>query len=264
MTTKAMLIDVNMCGGCNSCVEACMKKQGFPGDPKEVKELSATARTVLETAGDYNVRKMCRHCNDPACVAACPARALVRTSWGAVTYDADRCLGCRYCMLACPFDIPRYEWHSIAPRIQKCDLCWDRVEQGQVPACAEACPSGATIFGDRDELIAEARNRIAECPDEYLDYVYGENDHGGGAILMIGPKELGVLRGGVDFPDGSPAEIARGILKNVPGFEVVGAAALFGIYWFVGRRNRVMAQKARERAEGLPAIGRKERNHVSA
>ncbi|MCB9834186.1 MAG: 4Fe-4S dicluster domain-containing protein [Planctomycetes bacterium] len=267
MKTMGMLIDVNMCGGCHECMAACMKKQGFEGDPEQVTKLSATARTILEHAGDYNVRKFCRHCIDPACVGACPAKALVRTDYGAVKYDSDRCMGCRYCMISCPYDIPRYEWDEVAPKIQKCDMCWDRIEAGGIPACAEACPAGATLFGEREELLAEARTRIQDAPEEYLDYIYGEHDNGGYAILMIGPKEIAAVRGGIDFADSSPAAIARGVLKQLPGFAVVGAAALFGIYWFAGRRNRVMAEKARARTDDRlpkPPKGGKESNHVTA
>ena len=114
---------------------------------------------------------------------------------------------------------------------------------------------------------AEARTRIQDAPEEYLDYIYGEHDNGGYAILMIGPKEIAAVRGGIDFADSSPAAIARGVLKQLPGFAVVGAAALFGIYWFAGRRNRVMAEKARARTDDRlpkPPKGGKESNHVTA
>ena len=131
---------------------------------------------MVEGPGHAYVRKQCRHCLEPACASACPVGALHKTDLGAVVYDAARCMGCRYCMMACPYGIPRYTWDAAVPYVRKCILCYSRIEQGRQPACTEACPSKATIFGDRDELLAEAHRRIAENPGQYGKKVWGEKE----------------------------------------------------------------------------------------
>lgn len=245
MATMGMLIDVTYCGGCNDCVAACMKKQGFPGDPKKVKDLSAESRTALLPRGEFTVRKLCRHCVDPSCATACPSDALVRTDYGAVKYEASKCMGCRYCMISCPFGVPAYEWDSLTPKVQKCDMCWDRIEAGKIPACAEACTQEATIFGEREELLKIARERMAEYPEDYDPHICGEHDEGGAAILMIGPPGIGPLRAGDHSEGASHAARPRDFLRSIPGMGVAGSAAL-AMVWFCRRRDEV---KARERKQ---------------
>ena len=167
---KAMLIDIKRCIGCGSCETACKQLHGFNTDPEPT--LSDTAFTVIESRGDKFVRKVCMHCNDPACASACPVGAIKKTALGPVVYDADKCIGCRYCMLACPYQVPRYQWSKLAPFVKKCDLCSERVKAGEQPACTEACPVQASVFGDRDELIADAWNRI-RTDSSYVPRIYG-------------------------------------------------------------------------------------------
>src|SRR5512140_1585048 len=162
---KGLLIDITKCIGCGACREACREKNGLPESTDT--DLSERTFTVIKTKGGINYRKLCMHCVDPACASACPVGALKKTSHGPVTYDADRCMGCRYCMVACPFGVPRYEWSKALPLVRKCIFCPDRVSKGQPSACAEACPTGATQFGERDELIREAHKRIAAEPGKY-------------------------------------------------------------------------------------------------
>ncbi len=147
---KAMLIDIKRCVGCLSCETACKQLHGFSPEPEPT--LSDTAFTVVETRGAKFVRKICMHCNDPACASACPVGALSKTPLGPVVYNADKCIGCRYCMLACPYQVPRYQWTKLAPFVKKCDMCSERIKAGKSTACAEACPVQATIFGNRDDL----------------------------------------------------------------------------------------------------------------
>ena len=138
------------------------------------------------------MRVQCRHCLDPACAAACPVGALYTTESGAVAYDADICMGCRYCMVACPFRMTRYEWDSPMPRVRKCILCHDALKSGELdqPACTAACPTKATIFGERDALLAEARRRIEAAPDKYIHHIWGEHEVGGTSVLYISDVEL--------------------------------------------------------------------------
>ena len=179
---KAMLIDIKRCIGCGSCETACKQLHGFNTDPEPT--LSDTAFTVIESRGDKFVRKVCMHCNDPACASACPVGAIKKTALGPVVYDADKCIGCRYCMLACPYQVPRYQWSKLAPFVKKCDMCSERVKAGGQPACTEACPVQASIFGDRDELIADAWNRI-RTDSSYVPRIYGTTEAGGGSVLFV-------------------------------------------------------------------------------
>ncbi len=243
MAKKAILVDVARCIGCNMCVEACHESHGNPGTPTE--KLSANTFTVVEERGDYFVRKLCMHCEDPSCASVCPVAAFTKTDVGAVVYDPDRCIGCRYCMIACPFDVPRYEWDTAKPFVKKCDMCYDRVRQGEQTACAEACWEDATNFGDRDEMLAEARRRITDEPDVYLDHIYGEHEVGGTSVLILLPKEyesLGLRKlSGTEMP-----QLTWNVLSQIPSLVLVLGTALSGIWWITNRRDEV------SRAEGTP------------
>jgi formate dehydrogenase iron-sulfur subunit len=248
MKPKALLFDMLNCGGCARCVKACMDLHGFAGDPERVKDLSATAYTCLRQEGeDYTVRNLCRHCLDPACASVCPVGALVKTEEGPVVWEGDRCLGCRYCMVACPFSIPRYEWDSTVPCVRKCDMCIDRIREGKRPACAEACPHDATVFGDRDEILAEARRRIKKAPREYHDHVYGETEIGGTSVLFLAPfpvESLGFKK--VLGTEPLPA-LTASVLKKIPTVLVCGGAALLAIWWITKRRDEVAIAEATDR-----------------
>jgi formate dehydrogenase iron-sulfur subunit len=228
-----------------------MKKQGFEGDPKLVEKLSATSYTCMVEDDEENARRnMCRHCVDPACASVCPVGALIKTSEGPVIYDAAKCIGCRYCMVACPFNIPRYEWHNPVPAVQKCDMCFDRVKEGKLPACAEACEYEATVFGTRKELLQIARERIEEDPDDYLDHIYGETEIGGTSVMFITPypvEELGYkpILGEKPLPSLTMRQLDR-----VPAIVVGGSAALMSIWWMTNRRDEVQAWEAEQKANG--------------
>jgi len=173
------------------------------------------------------------HCIEPACVAACPLGALHITPEGAIAYDTDVCFGCRYCMVACPFEVPRYEWSAVKPYIQKCDLCTSngRLPGGKKPACVEACPTGALIFGTRDELLEEAHKRIQANPDKYVNHVYGEHEAGGTHILYLSSMpfdEQGLPQVG-DKP--YPERIKVAMDYAVPSIMVGMTALMTGAYY---------------------------------
>ena len=128
------------------------------------------------------------HCNEPACAAACLTQAMHKTSEGPVIWREDKCMGCRYCMVSCPFDVPKFEYNSANPEVTKCTMCAERQQNGQIPACVENCPAEALVFGTRRELLAEARTRIAENPELYYDHIYGETEAGGTSFLYRGSK----------------------------------------------------------------------------
>ena len=167
MTSKGLLIDISKCVGCRECARACADANNLPQE--EATELSATHYTVVQSYFDDQtfVRRLCMHCNEPTCVSVCLVGAFRKTETGAVVYDESKCIGCRYCMQACPFEVPRYEWSKLSPRVQKCKMCYERVAGGGKTACAEACQFDATVFGDRDDLIKEARRRIDASPGTY-------------------------------------------------------------------------------------------------
>jgi len=239
---KAMLIDVSLCVGCNACQTGCKEENGLP--PNEEKYLSLTAFTALTKHNDLYVRRMCQHCDVPTCVSVCPVGALTKSTAGPVSYDGEKCIGCRYCLQACPFHVPKYEWSSTKPSIRKCKFCPDRIAKGLQPACAEACPTGATIFGNRDELLAEAARRISAEPGKYVTRIYGEHDVGGTSMLYLSPvpfEQLGFdsRLGKIPMP-----MLTMSALSKVPNVLSVGGVLLAGIWWITNRRTEVQAHEA--------------------
>jgi formate dehydrogenase iron-sulfur subunit len=243
-----ILMDLSRCAGCRRCVAACLRSHGAGDDAREeakgAVDLSPRNLTAMRKGEGVWLRDMCRHCLSPACASACPVAALQKSPLGPVTYDESRCIGCRYCMLACPFNVPKYEWESASPRLRKCDLCADRVAGGESPACAAACPYGACVFGPREELLEEARARIRAKPGAYLDHVYGEKEAGGTSVMFLAPfalEELGykAILGTEPLPDRTAAA-----LRRVPAIAVCGGAVLVALWWVLRRRDEVSLAKA--------------------
>lgn len=241
-TKKAMLIDVSLCVGCNACQAGCKAQNGLP--PNEEKYLSLTAYTALSKYNDLYVRRMCQHCDVPTCVSVCPVGALTKSDLGPVSYDGEKCIGCRYCLQACPFHVPKYEWSSTKPSIRKCTFCASRLQKGLPTACSEACPTGATIFGNRDELLVEAAKRISAEPGKYVPRIYGEQDVGGTSMLFISPVPFEQL--GFDSRLGrTPMPLlTMSALSKVPNVLTVGGVLLAGIWWITDRRTEVQAYEA--------------------
>ena len=213
--TYGMLVDTTQCIGCRKCEWGCAQANKLSNEPLEVFEdrsvfdtprrMTARAYTVVnrypnpgnETQPIYT-KTQCMHCLKPACASACIVGAMRRNPSGAVTYDAWKCIGCRYCMVACPFQVPAYEYDNPwTPVVSKCNFCFARVqEEGGVPACADICPPMALTFAKRSELVRMAHERIAAEPGRYYDHLYGEHEVGGTAWLYLTsrpPTELGFL-----------------------------------------------------------------------
>lgn len=202
-----VLVDLTKCNGCRRCEAACREVNGFevPTDEElkdasvfaEYRPLDPTSYTIVnEFPGPGGqgegppiyVKSNCLHCNDPACVSACIVGALRKQANGAVTYDPWKCMGCRYCMVACPFQMPTYEYNNaLTPEVRKCTLCSNEgnPNRGGVPACVQACPKECLTYGKRSELLVRAHQRIAQHPDRYIDHVYGEYEAGGTSWLYV-------------------------------------------------------------------------------
>jgi formate dehydrogenase iron-sulfur subunit len=242
--TAAILTDVTKCIGCEKCVVACKTANHLGDDvPRRwTADDGLTARnwtSIVRGPQRSYARKLCRHCLEPACVSACPVGAMQKTHIGAVVYDAAKCMGCRYCMLACPYGIPRYEWDMAVPYVRKCILCYDRIRVGQQPACTEICPTRATIFGDRTELLAEARRRIAEKPAVYIDKVWGETEAHGSSVLYVSNVDLALLTGGQPLPNDPLPEKTALAMGAVP-YAFCGVLAAMGcINWVIARRIKL-------------------------
>ncbi|MHC4471594.1 MAG: 4Fe-4S dicluster domain-containing protein [Planctomycetota bacterium] len=245
MSHWGILTDVTKCVGCERCVEGCRESNETGRDrswrwQERIDDLSASRWTTVDRLpGGRYVRRQCRHCLSPACASACPVGALTKTPEGAVVYDAAKCMGCRYCMMACPFGIPRYSWETPVPEVRKCVLCFERIAKGEIeePACTAACPAGATVFSrDREELLREAHGRIEKDPGRYLARVWGETEAGGTGVLTISDVDIALPE---TVPDDPLPERTWGALKTVP-FAFFGmGAAMLGLRWIIGRRNRL-------------------------
>ena len=233
------LYDSARCIGCQSCEYACAEANGLPEpedypDPEVLRTTSVKSRTVINSfntdKGEAYAKSQCMHCAQPACVAACLTKAMYKTKEGPVIWKSNKCMGCRYCMLSCPFDVPKFEYHSPNPKILKCDMCFSRLMEGGIPACVENCPAEALMFGTRRELIKEARKRIHEEPDLYIDHIYGEHEAGGTSVLYLSSVPMDQLGFNTSLQKSSYPELSKGFLYSVPTVFVLWPAILLGIH----------------------------------
>lgn len=242
---KGLLFDSTMCVGCGECYNACKAKNKLNETNKDFLKdhLSSDTYTVVEEYGDIYTRKMCMHCQEPTCVSVCPVGAFTKTEIGPVIYDSEKCIGCRYCMQACPHSIPRYEWSKVNPRVRKCIMCYDKLKKGEGTACSEACPSGATLFGDLDELKAEAKKRLKESPGTYYPHVYGLEEAGGSNVLVIASVPFEKLGFSSNLPKEPMSNYTAKALKKVPGVLGFGGVFLTGMYWLTKRKNQIAKEE---------------------
>lgn len=168
--SKGVLVDITRCVGCGSCEVACKMwnnlqyKQSVQDQGSGLDAENWTVVNRVETEKDNEpvwrfVKYQCLHCEEPACVSACFSKAIRKTKDGPVVYDVNLCVGCRYCMLVCPFNVPKYEWDKTFPQVRKCQMCADRVHAGESPACVGVCPAGALTYGERNNLLAMAKEK---------------------------------------------------------------------------------------------------------
>ncbi len=254
--SKGLLIDITQCVGCGACQEACVEANGMLPEADETR-LSGDRYTIVQETpladGETRyVRKLCMHCEHPTCASVCPVGAFSKTAEGPVLYDEGKCIGCRYCMMACPYEIPRYEWESRNPRVRKCVLCAPRLAEGLPTACSEICPTGATLFGERKELLEEAHRRIREQPELYVQQVYGEVEGGGTSVLFLSDRPFSEMGLPGNLPSHAMNEYTEAVLSKLPNVVVVGGSLLSGLYWIINRRIEQTKERNREResAEG--------------
>ena len=267
---KAMLIDTTRCIGCRACQVACKSWHGLPGEPSEFSESWSNPRFLdsnnfvriifreLDNNGgqlSWNfITRRCMHCNDPACASACPVGALEKLSTGPVIYHDERCIGCRYCMMACPFQIPKFQWSSAVPLIRKCDFCADRLAMGLEPACSTACPGEALLFGEREALLRIAHRRIGNHPDRYYPEIYGEKTVGGTANLYltrVSFEALGLHHRGfrTDLGNTPYGIYGREWMSRVPWVALGVGGLAVGLHFIYKRRAEVQEHRSQEGKE---------------
>ena len=254
-----VLHDISRCVGCRACEEACNKVNelslpDLPFDDKHVldkkRRTTTDAYTVVNSYKNINDRApvfrkiQCNHCLEPACVSACFVRAFKKSKAGPVIYNASVCVGCRYCMVACPFEIPTYEYDDpFTPRVVKCTMCAPRIEKGQLPGCVEACPKEALTYGKRSDLIKMAHDRISKYPDQYINHIYGEYEMGGTSWLYISGvdfKDIGMRE---DLGVTSAPALTHSALSLVPMVVGLWPVFLAGMYGMSKRREKVAEQE---------------------
>jgi len=241
--SKSILVDTTRCIGCGSCVAACKETNGLPpSDTLLDLQLSAETLNVVQTHGSIFVRRFCMHCQEPTCASVCPVGALRKTPAGPVVYDPDKCMGCRYCMMACPFDIPRYEWKVVLPKVKKCTMCAPRQAQGRQPACTEACPVQASVFGERQELLREAEKRLGAEPAKYIHHIYGEQEVGGTSVLYLSALPFEQLGLPTNLPRDPMPLLTYRVLSKIPNLVTLGGTLLGGLWWITKRREEVAKQ----------------------
>jgi Fe-S-cluster-containing dehydrogenase component len=248
---RGVLVDTTVCVGCRNCEWACKTAHNLETGPLETyKDRSVFAEmrrpddTALTIVNEYpnpsnpalpiDVKFQCMHCDRPACLSACIVGAFKKNETGAVVWDGDMCIGCRYCMVACPFQVPAFEYQkAIHPEIRKCDFCHERQAKGELPACVDICPVEALTFGPREELVQVARRRIRRSPERYINHVYGEHEVGGTSWLYLAGKEftsIGLPKVGTAPAPGTSEAIQHGIFAYfVP--PVALYALLGSIMW---------------------------------
>jgi len=258
-----VLHDATLCIGCRVCEAACNEVNNLPEPDKPFKDLTVLENRRRTDAKAYTIvnnyavggerskpvfrKNQCNHCLEPACASACFVEAFTKTPSGAVVYDPSVCVGCRYCMIACPFEIPAYEYDNpTTPVVQKCTLCHPRLQKGKLPGCVESCPTEALVFGERKDLIRIARERIRKHPERYVDHIYGEYEMGGTSWLYLSSVPFAQVGLREDLGVVSAPQLTKGALGAVP--MVVGLWPIFltGVWAMSKRKEKIAAEELQD------------------
>jgi formate dehydrogenase iron-sulfur subunit len=184
----AFLFDATRCIDCRACMVACSVENKIPMNKTRIWVSGVGLKGEYPDLERASMVYHCMHCNEPDCLSACPVGAYTKREDGPVIYDADKCIGCRYCMNACPFGVPHFDYDKgLVPGafIDKCTMCPQRIDIGLEPACVATCPTEALDFGEWEDLVEQAHARIQAHPDRYIDHVYGETENGGTSYLIL-------------------------------------------------------------------------------
>ncbi|MDP2301291.1 MAG: 4Fe-4S dicluster domain-containing protein [Ignavibacteria bacterium] len=252
-----VLVDTTVCIGCRKCEWACKTSHNMPTEPIEKyddrtvfekrRRPNANALTVVNEFENPNgkfpidVKVQCMHCDHPACLSACIVGAFSKEENGTVLWNGDKCIGCRYCMVACPFQIPAFEFDKAwSPDIKKCDFCFDRTKKGELPACVEICPMEVLTYGKKSDLLRAAKEKIRLYPERYVDHILGEHEVGGTSWMYLSSKEFTQI----DFPKlgknpapGVTEAIQHGIFAYfIPPIAIY--ALLGGVMWLNKNRKQ--------------------------
>jgi len=258
--SNGVLFDSTRCIGCRKCEEGCNKVNELPEPDQAFSDLSVLENARRTTSKAYTIvnrydaagdnkgplyRKVqCNHCLEPACASVCFVKAFSKTESGAVTYDETVCVGCRYCMIACPFEIPAYEYDSaFSPRVRKCTMCHPRIVKGLLPGCVAACPTEALTYGKREDLLRIGRERIRKFPERYVNHIYGENEMGGTSWLYLSAipfKDIGMRE---DLGTTPAPKLTSGALSVVPMVAGLWPVLLGGVYAINKRREKIEKQE---------------------
>jgi len=267
-----VLVDITRCVGCRSCEAACNKEQGLPEPDKSFNDFSVfdelhhgqkrrTNEKAYTIVNRYDVPELdhplfkkfqCNHCNEPACLTSCFVNAYTKTPEGAVIYNPKVCVGCRTCMIACPFYVPTFKYSSaFKPRIMKCIFCYDtRLKNGQPPACVEACPQEALTFGKRSDCIEMGRQRIRETPGKYVDHIYGEHEVGGTAWMYLSSVPFDKVGLNTHVPNEPILNSVKEFLAMVPMVLTIWPGLFVGFHLLATRKDRVIEmEKEKELAK---------------
>ena len=264
-----LLHDTTLCVGCRSCEFACNQVNGLPApeapiDDKQVFEKRRRNDDTLYTVvnryeGGVYRKHQCMHCNEPCCASVCFVKAFEKTPEGPVLYDPDVCVGCRYCVFACPYNALAYEYGDpLEPRVVRCTMCYPRIKEGKNPACADACPTGAIRYGRREDLIEVARERMRKNPGRYIQHIFGEHEYGGTSWLTLAGVEFSKL----GLPEGLSREplpnLTTGFLSLAPLAAAIFPALLGGFYAFTRRREERAEEEKRTELEATRAEAKRE------
>jgi Fe-S-cluster-containing dehydrogenase component len=243
-----VLTDTTRCIGCRRCEKACAERRGAPApniDDSSVFQEERSPNTEQWTvvnrydtdAGEVFVKKQCMHCWQPGCTAACLTAAMYKTKNGPVIWRDDKCMGCRFCMVSCPFNIPKFEYHEWNPEIEKCNMCWERLQEGKIPACVEACPTEALIFAKKRKLMEIARTRIYKNPRRYVPHIYGAYEVGGTGWLYMAAVPFEQLGFRTDLGTTPLPEYSSGFLYAVPAVFMLVPPFLAGLNLLTEKQN---------------------------